>query len=107
MQPGSPLSPGEIYYDEDLGIEVVAVESNGCSYPPRRYEPDVEKRIKCAYYGRCKTIHSCIAPRPPQPRHRVLTQAAVRDVQTHAACDLIPPFRQSGSNHETSSLHPS
>lgn len=64
MQPSEPLSPGETHFDEDLNIEVVAVESNGCSYPPRRYEPDVEKRIKCVYYGRCKTFRSCITPRP-------------------------------------------
>ena len=64
MQPGSPLSPGETYFDEDLDIEVVAVESDGCSYPPRRYEPDVEKRIKCVYYGRCKTVRSCATPHP-------------------------------------------
>lgn len=64
MQPSEPLKPGETYFDEDLGIEVVAVESNGCSYLPRRYEPDVEKRIKCVYYGRCKHVRGCITSHP-------------------------------------------
>lgn len=66
MQPSEPLSPGETYLDEDLGIEVVAVGSNGCSYPPRRYEPDAEKRINCAYRGCCNHTRGCITP-PSQP----------------------------------------
>jgi hypothetical protein len=62
MQPSEPLSPGETYLDEDLNIEVVAVESAGCSYPPRRHEPDAEKRINCVYRKRCRTSMSCVTP---------------------------------------------
>ena len=62
MQPSEPLKPGETYLDEDLGIEVVAVESNGCSYPPRRYKPDVEKRINCVYRDRCEHVRGCTTP---------------------------------------------
>lgn len=64
MQPSEPLSPGETYFDEDLGIEVVAVKSNGCSYPPRWYEPDAEKRINCMYHGCCNHTRGCSIPGP-------------------------------------------
>ena len=62
MQPSEPLSPGETYFDKDLGVEVVAVESAGCSYPPRWYEPDTEKRINCVYQGRCNHTRGCGTP---------------------------------------------
>lgn len=62
MQPSEPLSPGETYLDEDLNIEVVAVESAGCSYPPRAVEPDAAKRITCVYHEHCRTPKSCIRP---------------------------------------------
>lgn len=62
MQPSEPLNPGETYLDEDLGIEVVAVESNGCSYPSRVVEPDAAKRINCVYREKCRTFKSCITP---------------------------------------------
>ena len=64
MQPSEPLSPGETYFDKDLDIEVVAVESDDCSYPARWYEPDAKKRINCVYHGRCKHVESCVRPRP-------------------------------------------
>lgn len=64
MQPSEPLSPGEIYYDKDLGIEVVAVESDDCSYPSRWHESDVEKRLNCVYHGRCNHVKGCATPRP-------------------------------------------
>lgn len=63
MQPSEPLNPGETYLDEDLDIEVVAVESGGCSYPSR-YELDAEKRIDCVYHGRCEHVRGCAAPHP-------------------------------------------
>lgn len=52
MQPSEPLNPGETYYDKDLDIEVVAVESTGCSIAG----------MECVYCGRCKTIRSCSTP---------------------------------------------
>ena len=64
MQPSEPLKPGETYFDEDLGIEAVTVESEGCSYPPRWYEPNVEKRINCVYQGRCNHTRGCATPHP-------------------------------------------
>lgn len=64
MQPSEPLSPGETYLDEDLDIEVVAVESGGCSYPARWYENDTEKRINCVYRGRCNHTRGCSIPGP-------------------------------------------
>ena len=64
MQPSEPLNPGETYLDEDLDIEVVAVESDGCSYPPRWYEPDGEKRLNCVYHGRCNHVKGCATPHP-------------------------------------------
>ena len=66
MQTSEPLSPGETYFDKDLGIEVVAVESGGCSYPPRAVEPEAAKRINCVYRENCMTPRSCITP-APQP----------------------------------------
>lgn len=54
MQPSEPLSPGETYLDEDLDIEVVAVESNGCTV----------ESMKCVYYGHCKHVRGCITPLP-------------------------------------------
>ena len=62
MQPSEPLSPGETYYDKDLGIEVVAVHSVGCTFPRRFVEPDEAKRIPCVYRGNCRTSKSCITP---------------------------------------------
>lgn len=64
MQPGKPLSPGEVYFDKDLGIEIVAVVSRGCTFPPRSTEPDKVKRISCVYRGKCRTSESCIRPHP-------------------------------------------
>lgn len=64
MQPGEPLIPGETYFDEDLGIEVVAVESDDCSYPSRWHESDVEKRLNCVYHGRCNHVKGCATPHP-------------------------------------------
>lgn len=61
MQPSEPLSPGEIYYDKDLDVEVVAVQSTGCRFPPRFVEPDEAKRISCVYQGNCRTSKSCTA----------------------------------------------
>lgn len=62
MQPSKPLNPGEIYYDEDLGIELVAVVSRGCTFPPRSTEPHEAKRISCVYRGNCRTSKSCTTP---------------------------------------------
>lgn len=62
MQPSEPLNSGETYLDEDLDIEVVAVESSGCSYPPRAIEPNDAKRISCAYRGRCNHTKGCSTP---------------------------------------------
>lgn len=42
MQPSEPLKPGETYLDEDLGIEVIVVESGGCSYPPGQSNPRLQ-----------------------------------------------------------------
>ena len=64
MQPNEPLNPGETYLDEDLGVEVVAVESAGCSYPHRWYEPDAEKRLDCAYCGHCNHTRGCSTSGP-------------------------------------------
>ena len=64
MQPSESLSPGETYFDEDLGIEVVAAPSLGCSFPPRHIEPDDTKRISCVYKGNCRTSKSCTTPHP-------------------------------------------
>lgn len=64
MQPGEPLSPGETYYDKDLDVEVVVVQSLGCSFPPRRAEPNKSKRVPCVYKGSCRTSKSCITPHP-------------------------------------------
>lgn len=33
MQPNKSLNPGEIYYDKDLDIEIVAVPSETCRHP--------------------------------------------------------------------------
>ena len=62
MQPNEPLNPGETYLDENLGIEVVAAESLGCSYPPRAVEPDAAKRINCVYRETCQTSEPCVRP---------------------------------------------
>lgn len=62
MQPSEPLSPGETYYDKDLGTEVVTVQSAGCSFPPLFAEPDEAKRISCVYRGNCRTSKSCTTP---------------------------------------------
>ncbi len=66
MQPSKPLSPGETYFDEDLGIEVVAVVSRGCTFPPRSTEPHEAERISCVYRSNCRTSNSCdpLNPRP-------------------------------------------
>ena len=64
MQPSESLSPGETYFDEDLGIEVVAAPSLGCSYPPRAVEPDAAKRINCVYRENCRTPEPCARPYP-------------------------------------------
>jgi hypothetical protein len=64
MQPSEPLKPGETYLDEDLGIEVIVVESGGCSYLSRVVGSDAEKRINCAYYGRCEHVRGCVTPHP-------------------------------------------
>lgn len=54
MQPSKPLSPGETYFDEDLDIEAVAVESNGCTVAG----------MKCVYYSRCNHVRGCATPHP-------------------------------------------
>ena len=64
MQPSEPLNPGETFFDEDLDIEVVVAQSAGCSFPPRRVEPDESKRIPCVYRGNCRTSMSCATPHP-------------------------------------------
>ena len=60
MQPDEPLSPGETYFDEGLGIEVVAVESTCCEFPSRFAERNVLNRIPCAYQGNCQSSKSCV-----------------------------------------------
>ena len=62
MQPSKPLSLGETYLDEDLGIEVFVAESSDCSYPSRAVEPDAAKHINCVYREKCRTSKSCITP---------------------------------------------
>lgn len=52
MQPGSPLSPGEIYYDEDLGIELVAVPSDICRHPN-------SNELVCVYRPKCEHGTGC------------------------------------------------
>lgn len=52
MQPSKPLSPGEIYYDEDLGTEIVAVPAETCHHPDTNelvciYRPTCEHGIGC------------------------------------------------------------
>ena len=64
MQPDEPLSPGETYYDKDLGIEIVAAESSGCTFPPRSTVLHKAERISCVYKDNCKTTKSCITPHP-------------------------------------------
>lgn len=54
MQPSKPLSPGETYFDEDLGIEAVAVGSNVCTV----------ESMKCVYHGHCKHVRGCVTPHP-------------------------------------------
>ena len=62
MQPSEPLNPGETYYDKDLGIEIVAVESSSCAFPPRSTVLHKAERIPCVYRGNCRTSKSCITP---------------------------------------------
>ena len=64
MQPSKPLNPGEIYFDKDLGIELVAVVSRGCSFPPRSTEPHEAERISCVYQGNCRTSNACVTLNP-------------------------------------------
>ena len=52
MQPGSPLSPGEIYYDKDLDFEVVAVPSETCLHPD-------STELVCVYYPTCEHGTGC------------------------------------------------
>ena len=52
MQPSKPLSPGEIYYDEDLGIELVAVPSKTCRHPD-------SNELICVYRSGCEHGTGC------------------------------------------------
>lgn len=52
MQPSKPLSPGEIYYDEDLGTEIVAVPSETC------HHPDTDELV-CIYHPTCEHGAGC------------------------------------------------
>lgn len=65
MQPSSPLPIGTTYLDEDLGIEVITVESLGCTYPNRETQPDINQRIPCVYRQNCTTAKSCIRKHQP------------------------------------------
>ena len=52
MQPGKPLIPGEVYYDKDLDVEVVAVPSEICRHPN-------SNELVCVYRSGCEHGTGC------------------------------------------------
>ena len=52
MQPSKPLNPGEIYFDKDLGIELVAVPSETCRHPDTN-------ELVCIYRSGCEHGTGC------------------------------------------------